>query len=513
MNATEILRAPPPPRQLAQATALVAALRQHLGARLVETHISWVLLTGTQAWKIKKPLRLPFLDFSTLAERWRLCEEELRLNRRLAPSLYQAVVPITGTPQQPQIGGSGPALEVALQMRRFPDGALLSERLAAGGLTPDLVDRLAQRLADFHQQAPVAAPDSPCGSAERITADLQAVIRRVAEHDPRFVLANWRPWAARCVAQLSPAWARRHAEGHVREGHGDLHLANLVCLEDDVTAFDALEFDPALRWIDVMADIAFPVMDLQAQGRPDLAFRLLDGWLAVTGDHEGLTVLRPYLAYRALVRAMVAGLEPGSPTARTDYLAAAVHWGRPGEPRLLITEGLPASGKSHLALGLLERCGAVRLRSDVERKRLHGLPPLAQSATPPGAGLYTEAATRRTYAHLLGLAEAALRAGWPVIVDAAFLRLNQRDSFRRLAHALGLPFTILRCDAPDAVLHARLLARRRDAADASEADAAVLAQARATRQPLAAHELPLALSAGPAPDADALAAAWLARRP
>jgi predicted kinase len=223
-------------------------------------------------------------------------------------------------------------------------------------------------------------------------------------------------------------------------------------------------------------------------------------------------VLRAYLAYRALVRAMVARLEPVGCAAGPDYLAAAAHWCRPGEPRLLITEGLPASGKSHLALALLERCGAIRLRSDVERKRLHGLQPLERSASPPGAGLYTEAATRRTYARLLVLAEAALRAGWPVIIDAAFLRLAQRDSFRRLAHALGLPFTILRCEAPEAVLQARLLARRHDPADASEADAAVLAQARAMQQPLAAHELPHALVAGPLPDPDVLAAAWRARR-
>ncbi len=511
MNTTETLRAPPPTRQLAQAAALVAALQRRLGARLVETHISWVLLTATQAWKIKKPLRLPFLDFGTLAERWRLCEEELRLNRRLAPALYEAVVPITGTPALPQIGGTGPALEAALQMRRFADGALFSEQLAEGRLAPATVDHLALRLAAFHQQAPVAAADSPHGTAARVGADLQAVIQRLAEREPRCVPAHWRPWVARTVSTLAPEWARRHAEGHVREGHGDLHLANLVCLGDEATAFDALEFDPALRWIDVMADIAFPVMDLHAHGRPDLGFRLLDGWLAGTGDHDGLAVLRAYLAYRALVRAMVARLEPAGAPPGVDYLAAAMHWCRPGEPRLLITEGLPASGKSHLALALLERCGAVRLRSDVERKRLHGLPPLARSASPPGAGLYTEAATRRTYARLLALAEGALRAGWPVIVDAAFLRLAQRDSFRRLAHALGLPFTILRCEASEAVLQARLLARRRDAGEPSEADAAVLAQAQAGRQPLAAHELPHALAAGPAPDPATLAAAWLAR--
>ena len=512
MNAAESVRTAAVPRPLAQAAALVAALQQQLGARLVETHISWVLLTETQAWKIKKPLRLGFLDFGTLAERRRLCEEELRLNQRLAPSLYEAVVPITGTPRQPRIGGSGPALEVALQMRRFPDGALFSERLAAGRLGPAQIDALAQRLADFHQQAPVAPPDSPWGSAERVAADLQAVLRRLAEHDPRFVAANWRPWAQRAIGTLAPAWARRHAEGHVREGHGDLHLANLVCLGDEVTAFDALEFDPALRWTDVMADIAFPVMDLHAHGRPDLGFRLLDGWLAQGGDHDGLPVLRAYLAYRALVRAMVARLEPAGAAAGPDYLAAAAHWCRPGEPRLLITEGLPASGKSHLALALLERCGAIRLRSDVERKRLHGLPPLARSSSPPGAGLYTDAATRRTYARLLELAETALRAGWPVIVDAAFLRLAQRDSFRRLAHALGLPFAILRCEAPDAVLHSRLQRRRQQAGDPSEADAAVLAQARATQQPPAGHELPHALVAGPQPDPDTLAAAWCARR-
>jgi predicted kinase len=314
------------------------------------------------------------------------------------------------------------------------------------------------------------------------------------------------------VDALSATWSARQRDGFVREGHGDLHLANLVCLDGDgdegeVTAFDAIEFDPALRWIDIVADIAFAVMDLQARGRADLAWRLLDGWLAVTGDHAGLAVLRPYLVYRALVRAMVGGLRPGD--AAADYVGAAAHWRDGADARLLITEGLPGSGKSRLALALLQACGAVRLRSDVERKRLHGLGALQSTASPVGAGAYDAEATQRTYARLLGAAEVALRAGWRVVVDAAFLRAGQRAAFEQLAAGLRVPFHVLCCDAPDTVLLQRLQQRADAGADASEADARVLAWLRTQRQPLAPHEQAHALHAGPGADVHALARAWL----
>lgn len=500
---------------LAASATLVAALQRTLGARLVETHISWVLLAGDRAWKIKKPVRLGFLDFGTLAERERLCREELRLNRRLAPALYLDVEPIGGTPDAPRLGAT-PAIEFALKMRRFPDGALFSERLAAGTLQPALVDALARRLAAFHRDAPVAPADSPCGGATAIGAEFRQLLDDLAARG--VAVGDLRAWAATHVETMQQVWQRRLADGMVREGHGDLHLANLIALGDaDATAFDGIEFDPALRWIDIQADIAFVVMDLAAHGRRDLAFRFLDGWLAETGDHDGLAVLRGHVVARALVRALVARLRGGA--GGPDYLGLARRWCRPPGARLLITHGLSGSGKSHAAARLLEAAGAIRLRSDVERKRLHGLRPL--EASPPGQreALYGPEASRRTFERLRGLARGALQAGWPVIVDAAFLRAAERDAFRALARELAVPFAILHCEARPEVLVERLAARAARGGDPSEADVQVLALQRRIEEPLREDERAVTLAAqddasalAAKDDASALAARWAALR-
>lgn len=496
---------------LQRSEALVQALQRRLGARLIETHISWVLLAGDQAWKIKKPLRLSFVDFGTLERRRRMCAEELRLNQRLAPELYLGVVEITGTAQAPVLGGPGDAIEAALHMHRFPDGALLSERLAASTLDAGLVDRLAERLARFHAAAAQVDEGEPYGQPPQVDAEMRAVLDGLASRGAPGIAA-WRDWAAERALALAPAWAARRAAGWIREGHGDLHLANCVALGNEATAFDCIEFNPALRWIDVQADIAFLLMDLHARGRADLAFRALDRYLSEGGDHEGLAVLRYYLAYRALVRAMVALIEKPGHAAMPDYRAAADHWRTPGRARLLITHGLSGSGKSHAAARLLEQAGAIRLRSDVERKRLHGLTALADSSSVPG-GIYGAAATERTYARLHELAALALRAGWPVIVDAAFLQAGQRAPFEALARAQQVPFTILDCRAPQPLLQQRLAERAKLSDEPSEGDAHVLQQQLQAVQPLGPHEQALAIEVDTrhAFDAAACAARWLAR--
>ncbi len=487
-----------------------------MDARLIETHISWVLLTGAFAWKVKKPVRLGFLDFSTLDARHRMCCEELRLNRRLAPSLYLDVVPIAGTPQAPQLGAQGAPIEWALKMKRFPDGALLSEQLERDALTPASVSRLAQRLAAFHCGAPSAGADSSYGTPRRIDADMQAVVERLGERlrdSPAAPpLQALRQWADSQAAMLRDTWDARRRDGWVREGHGDLHLANAVVIDGDVVAFDCIEFDPALRWIDVQADLAFPVMDLLARGRTDLAFRLLDGYLGDIGDHGGLQVLRYYIVYRALVRALVAALRPPAPGA-PDYLGLALRWLQPPGARMLIAHGVSGSGKSHAAERLLEQAGAIRLRSDVERKRLFGLAALDASAARVAGGIYGAEATERTYARLEQLADLALGAGWPVIVDATFLRAAERERFRRLALRHGVPFTILNCEAPPALLLQRVAARQRRADDPSEADAAVLQQQLRAVEPLSPAErnAAIVLDAAAPLDVGAIAVAWSAR--
>ena len=233
------------------------------------------------------------------------------------------------------------------------------------------------------------------------------------------------------------------------------------CWRARSTAFDCLEFDPALRWIDVFSDIAFLVMDLLAHGRGDLAFRFLNAYLDDSGDHAGLPVLRWYLVYRALVRALVARIRSGQGGAAggPDHLALALRLATEGDARLLITHGVSGSGKSWVAQRLLQQAQAIRLRSDVERKRLFGLRALDASASLVSGGIYGQGATQRTYAHLREVAAVALAAGQRVIVDAAFLRRNERDEFRRLAQACRVPFTLLHCTAPHELLRQRVQAR------------------------------------------------------
>ena len=473
---------------LADCAALVRRLALALDARIVETHISWVLLADDLAYKMKKPVRLPFLDYGTPERRRHFCEEEVRLNRRLAPSLYLGVSRVTGSAQAPTLDGEGPALDYAVRMRRFPDGALFSERADAGTLGASDVDRLARRLADFHlAAAPVTGEPAGPLLAQRAEAAL-AGCAGLFSAEERNALGGW---LAAEAAAVAPLWRSRRRGGHARECHGDLHLANLLEVDGEVAAFDCIEFDAGLRCIDVVEDAAFTHMDLAAHGVPALAWRFLNGWLERTGEYDGVPGLRLCLAYRALVRAMVEHLRSpgGAPALR--YADQALAWSRCAAPRLVITHGLPGSGKTFGSQRLLERTGAIRLRSDVERKRLHGLPMLADSAA-AGVDLYTASATARTYAHLFATARRLLRAGWPVVLDAAFLRLDERATARQLAQALGVPFAILHCEAPAGVLRERLAARTRDA---SEANVAVLEQLQAAAEPLTPQELACVLPA------------------
>ena len=462
------------------APAFILQLARALDAELVETHISWVLLAPELAYKLKKPVRLPFVDYSTLERRRHCCEEEVRLNRALAPTLYLDVARITGTPEAPAIDGPGPAFEYAVRMKRFPPGALFCERLQAGALDPAAVDRFAQRLADFHAKAPAASP--------LLDADGMRPLRRaqaaLAGAQPLFdapaaaALARW------LEAEWDPALRlQRLREGRVREGHGDLHLANVVALEADVAAFDCIEFDPALRSRDLVDDAAFALMDFAARGRADLGWRFFNAWLEHTGDYEGIALLRFWLVSHALVRAQVERLR-GDEAAARSYAQAASGWTRPPAARLFITSGLPGSGKTFASQRALERTGAVRIRSDVERKRLLGLPALADTRA-LGVDAYTTPVTERTYARLLALARIALRAGFPVVLDAAFLRRDERARAQALARELQLPFSILSCEAPLEVLRARLSMRT---GDASEADVAVLERLRAAAEPLTPEE-------------------------
>jgi hypothetical protein len=481
--------------------------------RLIQTHISSVLLTGGYAYKIKKPVNLGFLDFSTLEQRRFCCEEELRLNRRLAPALYLDVVPIFGTPDAPVFAGSGAAIDYAVRMREFPQEALLDGMLARGDLSASQIDAVAAMVADFHARAERAPPDSPYGGAGSVAVPVLhnfiQLRRRLRDSDDRARLAALETWTHGALRALGPVLAVRKQQGFVRQCHGDLHLANIAWVEGAVQVFDCIEFNPNLRWIDVVSEVAFLAMDLMQRGRPDMAWRFVDGWLARSGDHAAMRLFDFYLIYRALVRAKVASIratQPGIPAqeaaaamaAGRGYLALAERRMRPAGPALIITHGLSGSGKTTISQFLLERLGCVRLRSDVERKRLAGLAPQAASASAVGDGLYSGEMTRRTYDELARRARGVLEAGHCVIADAAFLRRWQRDRMRELARVAGVPFVIVECVASRDTLLQRIGERRAAGGDASEATPAVLEGQIATAEPLGRDESAHAVAVGSA---------------
>ncbi|MEW5890526.1 MAG: AAA family ATPase [Pseudomonadota bacterium] len=499
-----------PDREPARQRALVEALTaprcypHAVGAvSVMETHISFVLLTGDYAYKIKKALDLGFLDFSTLAKRRFFCEEELRLNRRLAPGLYLDVVPICGTATGPRMGGAGPALEYAVKMAQFPQEGLADRLLERGELQPAAIDSLATAVAAFHGAAARAAMTDDYGSAAAVAAPAAqnfAQIRALlGPGEDRAELAAVEAWSLDEQRRLAQVFGARKRDGFVRECHGDLHLGNIVLIGGVPRIFDCIEFNPNLRWIDVVNEIAFLIMDLEGRGRPDYASRFLDGYLEASGDYDGLRLLAYYRVYRAMVRAKVAriraaqdGLAAAEREAALDgyrRYAAYARGAMAARARgLIVTHGFSGSGKTLVSRALIETLGAVRIRSDVERKRLHGMQALERSGSGLGAGIYGQSATEATYNQLECLACRVAQAGLPVVVDATFLKRWQRDKFRAAARALGMPFVILDCRAPPALLRARLGQRQRTGLDASEATPAVLDSQLQGAEALAADE-------------------------
>jgi uncharacterized protein len=471
--------------------------------RLIETHISWVLLAGRYAYKIKKALDLGFLDYSSLDRRRFCCAEEVRLNRRLAPEIYLGAVPVGGSAERPEFGVE-PAIEYAVRMRRFATANLMDRLLTRGRVTPQHIDELAAVVARFHSSLPAAGKNNTFGSAASIREEslqnfgqLQELLQSSTDREIAVELGTA---TAAEYAACAKTFEARRAQGWVRECHGDLHLGNIALIGNKPVPFDGIEFNPALRWLDVMDEAAFPVMDLLHRGHPELAWRFLNAYLEITGDYAGVAVLRFYLADRATVRAKVGAIraqQPGiTPRVATQelagcrsYLALAADFLAKRRPALIITHGLPGSGKSTFAQTALQHYGAIRIRSDVERKRLFGLGALEHSRSGTGSGIYGTEATQRTYTRLHELAHGLLAAEFPVIVDAAFLKREEREQIRQLAQQTGVPFAIASMRAGLATLRTRITYRHEQAHDASEADLAVLEMLRTAQEPLVSDEL------------------------
>ncbi len=477
---------------------------------LIETHISWVILAGTYAYKIKKSLDLGFLDFSTIAKRRFYCQEELRLNKRLAPSIYLSVVPISGTFEKPRWGGGGAdensVIEYAVKMRAFPQHAQLDRVLAAGQLQAAHIDVLARHVADFHMRIDKAGSKSRFGEPQMIRRPVDENFTQIREytkgHEALRRIDELEDWSRTALDVLLPTFARRKASGFVRECHGDMHLRNIAWVDDAPLLFDCIEFSPSLRWIDVISDISFLVMDLQERKQPELAQRFLNAYLECTGDYPGISVLRFYMVYRALVRAKVdairayqPGIDPGEQEkAERDFLAyleLALTYIRPASPVCIITRGMSASGKSTVTHSLLEHLKAIRLRSDVLRKRLFGLEPEEDARSAVGEGIYSASASIKTYDSLLDSAVRILDAGYSVIVDAVFMHYKERELFKKMTESIQVPLVILECYADPETLRERIVQRKNDVSDA---DLQVLEMQRSRWQPLRKMESDFSVS-------------------
>ncbi len=465
---------------------------------LMETHISWVLLAGDYVYKIKKPLDLGFLDFRKLEDRHFYCQEELRLNRRLAPQLYLAVVKITGTEADPVIDGPGPAIEYAVKMKRFDQATRLDHVLERGELSPEHIDQLARRLADFHSKCAVATEDKEFGDPEVLIKPVEECFLQLRpllfDQTQIEQLSQIEQWCRDEFNRKKAVFQRRKQSGFVRECHGDAHLANMILLDETPVLFDAIEFSERLRWIDVMNELAFAIMDLEDRqaclaGRqaPTYASRLLNHYLEWTGDYEGLSVLRFYRVYRALVRAKIAAIrlqqagENGSEhdsliEELSSYLQLALQTCAQPPLFLCITRGLSGSGKSLLARAARDELSAIGLRTDVERKRRFKLAVDESSEGPLKDKMYSAETSEWLYEYLATRAAACLENGYPVIIDGTFLKAEQRALCRAVALKCSVPFLILDIRASPATLRARVERRAQGGVDASEADERILAQ-------------------------------------
>lgn len=477
---------------------------------LVETHISWVLLAGDFAYKIKKPVDFGFLDFSTLAKRRHFCAEEIRLNRRFAPQLYLEVIGIGGTPENP-IWGQAPEFEYAVKMRRFPRSAELDFLLQQQRLKPQQMRHFADYVAKVHQQVAVADQQQAFGSPDSINAPVREnfiQLRLLAGKNRLEQVSELEHWSRTSFDALRDLLEQRRAEGFIRECHGDLHLANMVWLDEQPILFDCIEFNDNFRWIDVLNDIAFLLMDLDDRGASPLGWHFLNRYLQQTGDYRGVPLLKFYKVYRAMVRAKVTGLRLSQATLSAgeraedekllqSYLDLASGYQTEHKPLLIICHGLSGSGKSTWVEQIAPLCPAISLHSDIERKRLHGLPPTAASRSDLASGIYTPQANQQTYQRLQELSAVLLDAGLTVIVDATFMHREQRKKMQQLAAERNTRMVILDFPVSEEELFRRVRQRALQAEQVSEADCTVLRRQIERSQPLTEAEEEICIQVQP----------------
>lgn len=449
--------------------AAIECLFNPLPDAVIETHISRVFLSGDRAWKLKKAVTLPYVDFGGLEQRRVACEREVALNRRTAPELYLGCRPV----YRDAAGGlsfaaHGAPVEWLVEMRRFPPAATFDALIAQDRLTSALVEALADTIAAFHAGAPHVDVDATASVARTIELNQAAFDRLAPDALPSAPLAEFHAALAAEFDRRRDSLAQRRFVGRMRHAHGDLHLRNIALIDGRPVLFDCLEFDDGFAEIDTLYDFAFLLMDLLQHGRGDLANLALNRYLEASGDYAGLDLLPLYVALRAAIRCHIAAMTPAGRDAAARYLALARRALQSAGIRLVAVGGFSGTGKTTVARALATDLGGypwggVLLRSDVLRKQLLGMP-LAQ---PLPRDSYTPEASQRTYAALLHRAALLLRDGNSVILDAVFGRPEERRGAAGVAETCGVPFAGLWLTAPSAILVERVASRRGDASDAT----------------------------------------------
>lgn len=459
--------------------------------QLLQTHISYVVLTGDYAYKVKKPADFGFLNFSTLERRHFFCQEELRLNQRLCPSLYLQVLGIeqksNPSKTSPEYGweqGEGTICDYAIQMRQFDQAQLFSHLFAENALTPDLMIQLGKQLAQFHYHAATSPEITDFGRP----AAVQEIVENsyglgqgfIGRSQTEAQFQDTKAFTDRFFQDHEDWLIDRQAKGKIRECHGDIHLNNICLYQDSIQIFDCIEFNQEFRNIDVIYDAAFLVMDLQFRGRLDLANAFLNAYLEWSNDYEGAILLPLYLSMRAYIRGNVNSLALNDPAIpETDKItiaqtaAAYYHqaWAytQPQTGAIYVMVGVSGSGKSTVARQLAQQTNAIQIRSDAVRKHLAGLAldERGDKAGELGTGIYTPEMTDKTYARLLELGIFLAAQGITVILDAKYDRQELRQAVMSQASAKGIPFKFIYCTAPIETIRDRLNHRQGDIADAT----------------------------------------------
>lgn len=444
---------------------------------LVQTHISYILLTPVFVYKIKKPVDFGFLDFTTLDKRLHFCNEEVRLNKRLAPGVYLGVVGVNDDGGRARLEGSGKVTDYAVKMRRLNEDTILEEMLKKDAVTDETIRRVARRIARFHREAESDNRITRFGSTNVIRSNVEENFSQtepqISSTITRGLFEKIKAFSSGFLDANEDLFRKRMSGGYIRDCHGDIHSEH-ISVADDINIFDCIEFNERFRCSDTIADLAFLSMDLDFHNRADLSRTLDEEYIMASGDRDGAKLLNFYKCYRAYIRGKVEGFKHCEPEVQGEektlaFINARHHYHLSGQyaeggfrPLLVIIRGLSGTGKSAVAAGLSEATGAIVISSDGVRKKLAGLKPEEHSFVPFKKGIYTEEFTEKTYAELIRSGVEGLKSGRSTILDATFSKKAHIEKAHKEAEKAGTPeglIHVFECTAPDEVLRERIAKR------------------------------------------------------